>query len=46
VLISVISLVSISAGLFYEVEHKVNPTIPDAFTALYFSIETITTVGA
>jgi len=45
VLISVISLVSISAGLFYEVEHKVNPTIPDAFTALYFSIETITTVG-
>lgn len=45
VALTVVSLLAISSGLFYELEHKTNPSIPDGFTALYFSIETITTVG-
>lgn len=45
VVISFVTLLTISSGLFYQLEHKVNPYLPDAFTAFYFAIETITTVG-
>ena len=45
VLISVLTLCSISTGLIYTAEHEVNPMIPDYFTALYFGLTTLTTVG-
>ena len=32
-------------GLIYTAEHEVNPEIPDYFTALYFGLTTLTTVG-
>jgi len=39
------SQVFISTGCIYEAEHAVNPQIPDFFTALYFGLTTLTTVG-
>lgn len=34
-----------AAGLIYTTEHAVNPNIDDNFTALYFTLTTLTTVG-
>ena len=45
VVISIFTLVSVSTGLIYAAEHEVNPGIPDYFTALYFGLTTLTTVG-
>ena len=45
VLISVFTLCSVATGLIYAAEHEVNPLIPDYFTALYFGLTTLTTVG-
>lgn len=42
---SLFTLVFVSTGLTYEAEHKVNAAIPDYFTALYFGLTTLTTVG-
>jgi voltage-gated potassium channel Kch len=45
VLLSIFTLLSVSSGLIYTAEHTVNPDIPDYFTALYFGLTTLTTVG-
>jgi len=45
ILLSLFTLLSVSTGLIYTAEHRVNPEIPDYFTALYFGITTLTTVG-
>jgi voltage-gated potassium channel Kch len=45
VILSIFTLVSVSTGLIYSVEHEANPAIPDYFTALYFVTTTLTTVG-
>lgn len=45
VLSSVFTLVTVATGLIYTAEHEVNPDIPDFFTALYFGLTTLTTVG-
>ena len=45
VLISIFTLCSVATGLIYTAEHEVNPMIPDYFTALYFGLTTLTTVG-
>lgn len=45
VAVSISTLVSVSTGLIYAAEHEVNPRIPDYFTALYFGLTTLTTVG-
>lgn len=45
VFLSLVTLISISAGLIYEVENFVNPSIPDFFAASYFSVTTLFTVG-
>lgn len=45
IVISVYTLLSITAGLIYSAEHVSNPEVPDYFTALYFSLTTLTTVG-
>jgi voltage-gated potassium channel len=45
VILSVFTLFSISSGLIYSTEHSVNPGIPDYFTAMYFGLTTLTTVG-
>jgi len=45
VVISIFTLCSVSSGLIYAAEHEVNPMIPDYFTALYFGLTTLTTVG-
>lgn len=45
VLLSIFTLLSVSTGLIYTAEHDVNPNIPDYFTALYFGLTTLTTVG-
>lgn len=43
VLLSIFTLLSVSTGLIYTAEYKVNPQIPDYFTALYFGLTTLTT---
>jgi voltage-gated potassium channel len=43
--LSIFTLLSVSTGLIYTAEHGVNPNIPDYFTALYFGLTTLTTVG-
>jgi len=43
--LSIFTLLSVSTGLIYTVEHGVNPDIPDYFTALYFGLTTLTTLG-
>jgi len=46
VILSVFTLISVSTGLIYTSEHTANPTgFPDYFTALYFGLTTLTTVG-
>jgi len=45
VLLSTFTLLSVSSGLIYTTEHGVNPDIPDYFSALYFGLTTLTTVG-
>mmetsp|Transcript_10506 Transcript_10506/g.11595 ORF Transcript_10506/g.11595 Transcript_10506/m.11595 type:complete len:512 (-) Transcript_10506:72-1607(-) len=45
IIISIFTLLSVTAGLIYSAEHVVNPDIPDYFTALYFTLTTLTTVG-
>jgi hypothetical protein len=45
VILSVSTLLSVAAGLIYTTEHRVNPALPDYFSALYFGLTTITTVG-
>ena len=43
--LSIFTLLSVASGLIYSAEHNVNPDIPDYFTALYFGLTTLTTVG-
>ena len=43
--ISLFTLVTVSAGIFYTTEEGANPTMTSGFDALYFSIVTLTTVG-
>jgi voltage-gated potassium channel len=45
VVLSVFTLLSVATGLIYTVEHTVNPQIDNYFTALYFGLTTLTTVG-
>ena len=45
VVLSLFTLLSVAAGLIYTTEHLVNPDIEDYFTALYFTLTTLTTVG-
>lgn len=45
VVITIFTLLSVSTGLIYTAEHEVNEAIPDYFTALYFGLTTLTTVG-
>ena len=45
VLLSLFTLLSVATGLIYTAEHDVNPDIPDYFTALYFGLTSLTTVG-
>jgi len=46
VVLSIFTLLSVSSGLIYTAEHTVNPEgFPDYFTALYFGLTTLTTVG-
>lgn len=45
VVITTLCLVSVATGCIYAAEHEVNPQIPDYFTALYFGLTTLTTVG-
>ncbi|KAL3914068.1 MAG: hypothetical protein SGARI_000322 [Bacillariaceae sp.] len=45
VLLSIFTLLSVSTGLIYTAEHAVNPLFTDYFTALYFGLTTLTTVG-
>jgi len=45
IVISIFTLLSVTAGLVYTTEHNVNPEITDYFTSLYFSLTTLTTVG-
>ena len=41
VLLSLFTLLSVAAGLIYTAEHTVNPNIDDYFTALYFTLTTL-----
>ena len=45
VVTSIFTLLFISTGLIYNAEHIQNPKLPDYFTALYFGLTTLTTVG-
>ena len=36
---------TLTTGLIYNAEHVQNPQLPDYFTALYFGLTTLTTVG-
>jgi voltage-gated potassium channel len=45
VVISIFTLLSVSSGFIYAVEHVVNPNISNYFMALYFGLCTLTTVG-
>jgi len=45
VLLSIFTLLSVASGLIYTAEHGVNPAFPNYFTALYFGLTTLTTVG-
>lgn len=45
VILSVFTLLTVASGLIYTAEHEYNPDIPDYFTALYFGLTTLTTVG-
>lgn len=45
VLSTLFTLLFVSSGLIFTAEHEVNESIPDFFTALYFGLTTLTTVG-
>jgi len=45
VILSLFTLLSVSAGLIYAAEHGVNPDMENYFSALYFGLTTLTTVG-
>lgn len=45
VVLSLFTLLSVATGLIYTAEHTVNPQFTDYFTALYFGLTTLTTVG-
>jgi hypothetical protein len=45
VLSSLFTLLSVSSGLIYTAECSQNPAMTDYFTALYFGLTTLTTVG-
>lgn len=45
VVVSIFTLLSVNAGLIYAAEHGVNPDIQNYFSALYFGLTTLTTVG-
>jgi hypothetical protein len=45
VLLSIFTLLSVASGLIYTAEKDVNPNMPNYFSALYFSLTTLTTVG-
>ena len=45
VILSLFTLLSISAGLIYAAEKNVNPNMENYFSALYFGLTTLTTVG-
>lgn len=45
VVLSIFTLLSVSTGLIYAAEHRVNPDMDNYFTALYFGLTTLTTVG-
>ncbi|GAB5366804.1 hypothetical protein AAMO2058_001175100 [Amorphochlora amoebiformis] len=45
VLLSLTSAFFFISGLIYLAENKVNPAIPNYFSAMYFGITTLTTVG-
>lgn len=45
VILSIFTLLTVASGMIYSAEHRVNPDIPDYFTALYFGLTTLTTVG-
>ncbi|CAB9527085.1 Ion channel [Seminavis robusta] len=45
VMLSLFTLLSVAAGLIYTTENAANPNIDDYFTALYFTLTTLTTVG-
>mmetsp|Transcript_53589 Transcript_53589/g.110551 ORF Transcript_53589/g.110551 Transcript_53589/m.110551 type:complete len:423 (+) Transcript_53589:26-1294(+) len=45
VLLSIFTLLYTATGAIYAAEHDVNPQFPDFFTALYFGLTTLTTVG-
>jgi len=43
--LSISTLLFVSSGLMYNVEHGVNPGFPNLFQSLYFGLVTLTTVG-
>jgi len=45
VLLSLFTLLSVASGMIYTAEHDANPAMTDYFTALYFGLTTLTTVG-
>jgi hypothetical protein len=45
VVLSIFTLLSVSTGLIYAAEHTFNPDMDNYFTALYFGLTTLTTVG-
>lgn len=45
VLLSLFTLLSVSSGLLYAAEHEVNPCFANYFSALYFGLITLSTVG-
>lgn len=45
VVLSIFTLLSVNAGLIYAAEHGINPDIQNYFSALYFGLTTLTTVG-
>lgn len=45
VVLTLFSLLYVSAGLFYQVEKDINPAVQNFFDALYFTVVTLFTVG-
>lgn len=45
VILSLFTLLSVSAGLIYAAEHGVNQEMDNYFSALYYALTTLTTVG-
>ena len=45
VMLTIFTLLTVSAGLIYTAEHAVNPALTDIPSSLYFVITTVTTVG-